>query len=280
MAFIYERMVVPVLFSMRKFSSSKALIRGIGTFSAALALATLTMTSSQAAVTVGSKCSKSGAKSGTLVCTKKAGKLVWARAAAATATTKAGQAATVTTTAAAAGTSSASIDGTWKAIAPSVVGYRVKEVINGQSTEGVGRTSGVTGTMTMSGTKISAVALTADLTKLKSDSDRRDRQVQGRILETATHPTATVALAEPIDLGSLPADKVEVAVKAKVVLTVKGISKTIPTDIKARRDGGTIQVNGQIPVTFTDFNIEDPSFRPAIVAEQNGLLEFLVVFGR
>lgn len=273
---------MPVLFSMRNFSTNKALIRGIGTFSAALALATLTMTSSQAAVSVGSKCSKSGAKSGTLVCTKKAGKLVWARAAAATATTKAGQAATVTTTAtaAAAGTSSASIDGTWKAIAPSVVGYRVKEVINGQSTEGVGRTSGVTGTMTMSGTKISAVALTADLTKLKSDSDRRDRQVQGRILETATHPTATVALAEPIDLGSLPADKVEVAVKAKVVLTVKGISKTIPTDIKARRDGGTIQVNGQIPVTFTDFNIEDPSFRPAIVAEQNGLLEFLVVFGR
>ncbi len=245
--------------------ATKAFFRCIGTLSAAFVLATAGVPA-LAAVSVGSKCAKAGAKSGTLVCTTKAGKLVWSKAGAATAS--------------AAGGSSASLDGTWKAVAPSVVGYRVKEVLNGQNTEGVGRTSAVTGTLTLAGVKITAVSLTADLKQLKSDSGRRDGQVQGRILDTATHPTATVSLGEPIDIGTLPADKKEVTVPAKIVLTVKGVAKTIPVDIKARRDGAKIQVNGQIPVTFADFGIEDPSIPPIVTTDPSGIIEFLVVFGR
>ena len=37
------------------------------------------------------------------------------------------------------------IDGEWSVVADSVVGYRVKETIVGQKTEGVGRTSEITG---------------------------------------------------------------------------------------------------------------------------------------
>ena len=41
------------------------------------------------------------------------------------------------------------IDGDWKVAADSIVGYRVKETIIGQKTEGVGRTSAVTGSLTI-----------------------------------------------------------------------------------------------------------------------------------
>ena len=39
-----------------------------------------------------------------------------------------------------------------------------------------------------------------DLTTLKSDSDNRDGQVQGRILQTDQFPKATFKLAQPIEL--------------------------------------------------------------------------------
>ena len=38
-------------------------------------------------------------------------------------------------------------DGEWAVVADSVVGYRVKEILFGQDTEGVGRTSDVTGSL-------------------------------------------------------------------------------------------------------------------------------------
>ncbi|MFM8520829.1 MAG: YceI family protein, partial [Acidimicrobiaceae bacterium] len=41
------------------------------------------------------------------------------------------------------------IDGEWKVVAESIVGYRVKETIVGQKTEGVGRTSEITGSLTI-----------------------------------------------------------------------------------------------------------------------------------
>ena len=44
--------------------------------------------------------------------------------------------------------------------------------------EAVGRTSNVTGTMTIDGTTITAVDITADLTTLQSDAANRDRQFQ------------------------------------------------------------------------------------------------------
>src|SRR6478609_8790943 len=54
-----------------------------------------------------------------------------------------GSTATTTATTVAGGTQTG-IDGTWKAVDSSQVGYRVKETLFGQSTEAVGRTNSVT----------------------------------------------------------------------------------------------------------------------------------------
>jgi polyisoprenoid-binding protein YceI len=234
----------------------------------------------------GQRCTKAGAKTATLICSKKAGRLVWAKAPKAAATTKAATAAPDTTPAASA-TSAASaapaansLDGTYKATSASQVGYRAKEVLFGQNVEGVGRTNAVTGSLTIAGTTISAVELTADLTKLKSDSDRRDGQVNSRILQTAKYPNATIKVTKPIALSSIPADGVVVEQNATVTMTVKDVTKDVPVSLKAKRSGSNIEVTGSIPVKWSDWNIEDPSFKPSIVVEDNGTMEFLIVFAK
>jgi hypothetical protein len=215
----------------------------------------------------GARCTTAGATSANgLVCTRRAGRLVWARPAATT---------TVAGAAAAAG-----IDGAWKALPASVVGYRVKEILNGQKTEGVGRTSAVTGTLTIAGTAVTATDLTVDMKTLTSDSGRRDGVFHREIMETATFPTARLVLKAPIQLGTVPADRVQVTSKATVSLTLKSTTRDVPVDLVARRNGATIEVNGAIRIVFAEWGIPNPSRPPFVETEQEGLLEFLVVFGR
>ena len=54
----------------------------------------------------------------------------------------------------AAGTASDDLTGSWSVAQPSTAGYRVTEILFGQSTEGVGRTTGVTGSVTISGNEM------------------------------------------------------------------------------------------------------------------------------
>ena len=179
-----------------------------------------------------------------------------------------------------AGGGAVALDGTWKATGESKVGYRAKEVLFGQNAEGVGQTNAVTGTLTIAGTTVSAVALTADVTTLKSDEGKRDGQVNGRILETAKFPTATLKLTKAIDLGKVPAEGEEVKQKGSVEMTLHGVTKTIDIDVSARLKAGKIEVAGAIPLVWADWKIVDPSFAGQIVVEPNGLMEFLVVFAK
>ena len=176
-------------------------------------------------------------------------------------------------------TASDSIDGEWAATAESVVGYRAKEVLFGQDTEGVGRTNAVTGTLTISGTSVDTAKFEVDMTSLKSDQDRRDGQVRGRIMETEKYPTSAFELTSPIDLGSIPADGTEIAAKATGDLTIKAETKEVTLDLTAKRDGNTISVLTEYRIQFDEWGIEDPSFGPAQV-EDNALLEIKLVFAK
>jgi polyisoprenoid-binding protein YceI len=186
--------------------------------------------------------------------------------------------ATSTSTAAGSATEiPASFDGTWLAAAGSQAGYRVNEVLFGQSTEAVGRTGNVDGAITINGTKVETAAISIDLADVTSDKSQRDNQFRNRIMNVKQFPTATFTLTSPIDLGALPADGATVTVPATGDLTVHGVKKSVTVDLTAKRAGGTIAVNGTIPVVFADYGIPDPSFGPAQV-EDHGVIEFLVNF--
>jgi len=171
------------------------------------------------------------------------------------------------------------VDGEWVATSESVVGYRVREILFGQSTEGVGRTNSVTGSLVVSESVVTTASFTVEMATLVSDSDRRDRQVAGRILDVSSYPTSTFELLEPITLTPESLNGSELAVTAKGTLTLRGVSKDVSVPLVAQLVDGTISVNGTIEIVFADWGIPDPSVS-AISVEDRGLLEFLIVFGR
>lgn len=181
---------------------------------------------------------------------------------------------TASTTAPAAGA-----DGTWNAAGDSVLGYRVKESINGFDTEANGRTSAVTGSLTLQGSTATAASFTVDMTTFKSDESRRDGQFNGRIMSVAQYPTATFTLTAPIDFGAVPADGGTISASATGDLTLRGVTKSVTFDLSATYKNGRIAVLGNIPVVFADYGIPNPSIA-TIVTEDHGLLEFVLVFDR
>jgi polyisoprenoid-binding protein YceI len=171
------------------------------------------------------------------------------------------------------------IDGTWAIATDSIVGYRVKEVIVAQSTEGVGRTSAVMGTLKIAGEQVTEAEFSVDMTTLKSDSSRRDKQVNTRILDTATYPTATFTLKQPITLTPEALAGSDLTTQATGTLTLRGVTKDIELTLIARLANDVIEVNGSIEIIFADWSIPDPSIS-AIVVEDRGQLEFLLRFTR
>ncbi|MCU1364989.1 MAG: YceI family protein [Ilumatobacteraceae bacterium] len=157
------------------------------------------------------------------------------------------------------------------------VGYRVTENLFGQDTEGVGRTTAVTGSLTLDGSAISAAEFTVDMTKLKSDEDNRDRKFQNEIMETSTYPTATFTITQPIDLGTVPADGTEITATATGNLTLHGVTKPVTLTVKAQRNGDIIDVLGSTNVKFADYAIANPS-NGAVTTADNGTIEFLLSF--
>jgi polyisoprenoid-binding protein YceI len=173
---------------------------------------------------------------------------------------------------------SGGVDGTWQATSASVVGYRVNEVLFGQTHEAAGRTNAVTGTMTIDGSSVTQVALQVDMTTVTSDESRRDAQFQGRIMDTASFPTATFTLTEPFALASIPADSTPITVTATGDLTLHGTTNGVTVQLQARRNGPNVEVNGTIPIVFADYGIPNPSFGGVVTTEDHGILELLVVF--
>jgi polyisoprenoid-binding protein YceI len=166
--------------------------------------------------------------------------------------------------------------GTYEIASGSQAGYRVKEVLFGQSTTAVGRTDDVTGSVTLDGSTVSAADFSVDLTSVHSDKGQRDNQFQTRIMDTAQFPTATFKLTQPIDLGSTPADGKQVTAKATGDLTLHGTTRSVTFDVLAEKDRSTIKVVSQIPIVFGDFGIPNPSIGPAST-EDHGVLEVSLV---
>jgi polyisoprenoid-binding protein YceI len=171
------------------------------------------------------------------------------------------------------------LEGEWLLGSDSVVGYRVKEILFGQTTEGVGRTGEITGSLTVEDDAVVGAEFEVAMATLVSDSDRRDRQVNNRILDTSTYPTAMFRLTSPISLTPEALAGAEFSVTADGELTLRGVTKAVNVDLVARLVDGLIEVNGQIEIVFTDWQIPDPSVS-GISVDPSGLLEFLLRFSR
>ena len=118
-----------------------------------------------------------------------------------------------------------------------------------------------------------------DVATIESDDGRRDGQFRGRIMETDQFPTATFSLTSPIDFGALPADGEQITATATGDLTLHGVTREVTFELTAEATADRIGVLGNIPVLFSDYDIDNPSFG-AVTTEDDGLLEFVLVFER
>jgi polyisoprenoid-binding protein YceI len=182
----------------------------------------------------------------------------------------------------------ASFDGSWQVdeslgsmddFTASWVGYRVQEQLAGVGGHtAVGRTPKVTGTMTLAGSTVSAVSITADLTVLASDSAQRDDQLRRQAIQTDNFPTATFTLTQPIALGSLPADGTTVSATATGNLTIHGVTKSVQIALQAQRKGGIIAVAGSLPIVFGDYGFQGPSSFAVVSVNDHGTMELHLLF--
>lgn len=177
----------------------------------------------------------------------------------------------------------ASLDGSW-ALAPGVtseVGFRINEELGGVGAKTVvGRTPGVTATMTIAGTTVSGVRVEGDLTGIRTDSDRRDNAIKTRGLETDTYPQAVFTQTDPVQLSSIPNEGTPVTTTIKGQLELHGQTRPVDVPVEAKLDSGVIVVTGAQRITLTDFGIEKPTGGPVLSIEDVGDLELQLFFAK
>ena len=170
-------------------------------------------------------------------------------------------------------------DGDWTPTTASEFGYRVDEVIAGVNVTAVGRSNEIEGLLTVDGTQVTVVDIEVLIENITSDDARRDGQFTGRIMNAAEFPTATFSLTEPIELGEVPAPGDQITAAATGELTLRGVTNPVTFEVTAEATDDRFGVLGSIPVVFEDYGIDNPSFG-AIETEDNGLVEFVLVFER
>jgi polyisoprenoid-binding protein YceI len=171
----------------------------------------------------------------------------------------------------------AGFDGDWVPTDASEFGYRVEEVLAGVNATAVGRSNEISGLMTIAGTTIPVVDIEVQVASITSDESRRDGAFTGRVMNAAEFPTATFTLTQPIELGAVPADGEQITASATGDLTLRGVTNEVTFDVTAQANGQLIGVLGSIPVLFSDYGIDNPSFA-GVTTEDNGLVEFVLVF--
>jgi len=176
--------------------------------------------------------------------------------------------------------SAAGVAGTWRVTSGSIVGYRVDEVLAGQNSVAVGRTSSINGSLTISGTTVTAASFTVQMATIHSDQSQRDAQFNGRIMDTAAYPTGALRLTSPIALGGVPASYVIKTYEAAGNLTLHGRTRPVTFTLRAERTTAGIEVSGSIPVLFANWGIANPSFGSFVTTQNHGQLEFLVKLAR
>jgi polyisoprenoid-binding protein YceI len=184
---------------------------------------------------------------------------------------------------------SAAVTGTWvvdadtggfdyESATGSFVGFRVSEQLVGiGAATAVGRTGGVSGSMTIEGTTVTDATFEVDMASITTNESRRDRRVQDA-LNTDDHPSSTFRLGEPIDLGAEPNGPV--SVEAVGELTVNGVTRPLAIPLEAELVGDTIVVVGSTEIVFSDFDVEVPSAPVVVSADDRGVLELQLLFVR
>jgi len=158
-----------------------------------------------------------------------------------------------------------SLDGAWT-IASGTAGYRIDEVLFGRDVTVTGRTEAVTGTLEADGSALTGEVVVG-LADVTSDSEKRDAQFRGRIMNVERYPEARLRFDGAVeDLGNG-------RYRSPAELTVKDTTQKVLVEFTVTRAGEGIEVTGNVPLRVSEWPIDPPSI-PGINVEDEMLLEF------
>ena len=174
--------------------------------------------------------------------------------------------------------------GVWTVGDGSVAGYRVREKLLRlpASNDAVGRTSAITGSFGLSGERDvlrveKGMRIDADLSKLKSDEDRRDDHMRTMAIETDLFPTASFVTTSDIVLPADLAAGGPVSVTVAGDLTIHGVTRPVSIPVHAQHAGGRIEVVGSLSFPWEYFEMTQPNLS-YVTVEADPTLEFQVFF--
>lgn len=186
---------------------------------------------------------------------------------------------------------SGGVEGKWSIGSGSEAGYRAKEKFLELSgpTDAVARTTGVTGSMTITSTggqlAAQGLSVTADLTGLQSTdanaihgSFQRDRFVGPNVLETGQFPSAKYE-SDPISIPAAATTGGQQQLTSHGKLTIHGTTKTVDIPVMVQVNGDRIEVVGSVAIDMRDYGIGVPDVGFTSVQPQ-ATIEFHLFFSR
>lgn len=157
--------------------------------------------------------------------------------------------------------------------------YRVREQFVGVNlpNDAVGVTTAITGAIVLDATgKVvpDGSKFVVDIRGLKSDSDNRDRVIQGRVLETEKFPNVEVAIKELRGLPyPLPAAG-EIKFELLGDMTIHGVTRPWTWQVTATPKDGGLAGQAATSFKFGDFGMPVPTSFRILSVEDNVRLEY------
>ena len=173
-------------------------------------------------------------------------------------------------------TTSSSLEGTWNVGSNSTAGYRVQEVLIGQSATAVGRTDKIWGSLTVAGSTVTKGTFTVNMASVVSDQSQRNARFAGPIMDVNRYPTTTLTLTSPISLGTIPVAGAVTRYDAVGDLDMHGVTKSVSFPVSAERVGTEIYVLADISIPFSEWDIANPSIGGFVTTANTGTLEVLL----
>ena len=163
----------------------------------------------------------------------------------------------------------------------SFAGFRVDEELTVGDVTAVGRTGGVTGSLTIEDGTLVAAEITVDMTTIVSNDRRRENAIRGAV-RASVYPTATFVLTEPVqlDVEALESGST-LEVDAVGDLTVNGTTNQVffhlhPTIVEP----GLGLVIGHTEIFWSDFGVTPPRAPIVVSVEDHGIVEFQLLVRR
>jgi polyisoprenoid-binding protein YceI len=148
------------------------------------------------------------------------------------------------------------------------------------TSEAVGRTSAISGDiyLTRQGLAASPPSLfRVDLRTLRSDEGRRDNYIRSNTLQADRFPYAEFVLERVEGFPTDYREGEEVALQVSGTMTIRGTSRPLTFDVRARYGGGTLTGVAHASFRLSDFGLSPPNIAGFVTVEDEMRLQIVLV---